>query len=69
MKEATDRLSYTLEQASEVTGLGRTAFYRQIAMNQIRTFKVGRRRMVSAQALREFIDKKEREATASGVAA
>ncbi|MBV6857934.1 helix-turn-helix domain-containing protein [Xanthomonas campestris pv. zingibericola] len=64
-----DRLSYTLDQASEVTGLGRTAFYRQIAANQIRTFKVGRRRMVSAQALRDFIEKKEREAAASGVAA
>ncbi|AMU99413.1 excisionase family DNA-binding protein [Xanthomonas citri] len=69
MSNATDRLSYTLEEASEVTGLGRTTFYQQIALNQIRTFKVGRRRLVSAQALREFIEKKEREAVASGVAA
>lgn len=61
-------LSYTVEQATKVTGLGRTAIYRLIATNEIQTFKVGKRRMVSVRALQAFIEKKEREA-ATGIAA
>lgn len=50
------------------TGLNRNAFYRAISTDQIKTFKVGKRRMVSARALREFIEAKERESS-TGVAA
>lgn len=63
-----DRLSYTVEEAVSATGLNRNAFYRAMSANELRTFKVGRRRMVSAKALQEFIDRKEKE-SASGVAA
>jgi len=65
---APERLSYTTDEACAATGLNRNAFYTAIAKNQIRTFKVGRRRMVSDRALREFIETKEKEAT-SGTAA
>lgn len=63
------KLSYSIEEAGEATSLSRNTLYRAIAANEIRTFKIGRRRMVSELALREFIAKKEREATAAGVAA
>lgn len=62
------KLSYTLDQAIEATGLNRSAIYRAIATGDISTFKVGKRRMVSVRALQEFIEKKEREA-ATGIAA
>jgi len=68
MKEQHERISYNVDEAVSATGLNRTAFYAAIAKNQIKTFKVGRRRMVSARALREFIDAREKEGT-SGAAA
>jgi excisionase family DNA binding protein len=68
MNEHHERLSYTTDEACAVTGLNRNALYRAMAANQLRTFKVGKRRMVSARALREFIEAKERE-TSSGAAA
>lgn len=63
------KVSCSIEEAGEATSLSRNALYRAIAANEIRTFKIGRRRMVSALALQEFIARKEREATAAGVAA
>lgn len=68
MKEQPERLSYNVEEACAVTGLNRNALYRAIAANAIKTFKVGKRRMVSARALREFIESLEKEAS-SGAAA
>ncbi|WP_312915357.1 helix-turn-helix domain-containing protein [Stenotrophomonas sp.] len=68
MKESPERLSYNVEEALAVTGLNRNAFYRAINTDEIRTFKIGRRRMVSAAALRDFIAAKEEETT-SGAAA
>lgn len=68
MKEQSERLSYTVDEACAVTGLNRNAVYRAIGANQMTTFKVGKRRMVSARALRDFIEVKEKEA-AKGIAA
>ncbi|MEI2260752.1 helix-turn-helix domain-containing protein [Stenotrophomonas indicatrix] len=64
----TERLSYTVDEACAVTGLNRNAIYRAITLGQISTFKVGRRRMVSTRALREFIESKEREASGGAAA-
>ena len=59
------RLSYTLDQAIAATGLGRTRIYTAIANGTLRTFKDGRRRMVSAQALTDYIQARERETAAA----
>ena len=56
-----NRLSYTVDGACEVTGLNRNQFYKAITAGDLKTFKVGRRRMVSAQALQDFISKLEQE--------
>lgn len=55
------RLSFTVEAAVGVTGLTRSRLYQAIASGQIKTFKAGRRRMVSRKALEDFIAKLERE--------
>lgn len=68
MKDTRERLSYTTDEACAVTGLNRNALYRAMNAGLLSTFKVGKRRMVSARALREFIDAREKEAT-SGAAA
>lgn len=57
-----EHISYSVEQALGATGLNRNAFYKALSAGEIRTFKVGRRRMVSKQALEDFIAHKEREA-------
>jgi len=69
VNQPAERLSYSVDDALAVTGLNRNAFYRAISTNQIATFKVGKRRMVSARALQDFIDRKEREAQQGRAAA
>jgi excisionase family DNA binding protein len=56
------RMSYTLDEFAAVTGFNRSQLYRFIADGKLRTFKAGRRRMVSATAGRELIANLEREA-------
>jgi excisionase family DNA binding protein len=55
------RLSYTIEGACDTTGMHRTGIYRAITDGSLKTFKAGRRRMVSAAALKEFITALERK--------
>ena len=57
-----DALSYGVEEAAERIGLGETTFKELIATGQIKTFKVGRRRLVSRRALEAFVAKMERAA-------
>ncbi|KGM55370.1 hypothetical protein N799_07265 [Lysobacter arseniciresistens ZS79] len=59
---APKRLSYTVDEACDVTGFNRNQFYRAIADGDLTTFKVGRRRMVSAKALEDFIKRLESRA-------
>lgn len=56
-----ERLSYTIEESVDVTGIPRTRLYSAIASGELRTFKHGRRRFASADALREFIASLERK--------
>jgi len=56
-----NRIAYTVEGACETTSLTRTRIYRAIADGSLKTFKAGRRRMVSARALQDFINQLERE--------
>ncbi|MET4599879.1 helix-turn-helix domain-containing protein [Stenotrophomonas sp. 2694] len=64
MNDQHERLSYTTDEACAVTGLNRNALYRAMAAGLLCTFKVGKRRMVSARALREYIEAREKEAAA-----
>ena len=62
MKEGrNNQLAYTVDNACDTTGLTRSRFYKAISDGSLVTFKAGRRRMVSARALEDFIRKLEAE--------
>lgn len=56
--------AYTIDDATHVLGLSRPTIYREIAAGRLRTYHVGRRRYVSAEAVNEYIAAREAEATA-----
>ena len=58
---AAGRLSYTVDEALQVTGMQRTRFYAAIASGELKSFKHGRRRFVSNHALRAWIETLERQ--------
>jgi len=64
-----NRLAYTVSDALESGAFSsRNKLYSAIARGELRTFRDGKRRMISADALREYIAHRER-ATADGEAA
>lgn len=56
---AKEILAYTVEDACTVTGFTRTRLYQAIGDGSLNTFKAGKRRMLSAKALQDFIGKLE----------
>ncbi len=44
----------SIEQAAELTGVGRTTIYAAIGAGRLRSIKVGRRRLVPASAIAEL---------------
>ena len=50
------KLMYSVDEGVEITGLKRTKLYELMLSGQLRSLKVGRRRLISAQALKEFVD-------------
>lgn len=57
MQLENNRISYGIRDACEVTGLGRSFLYEQIAKGALTSFTIGRRRLIAAQALEAFISK------------
>lgn len=51
-----DALLYDVDDAVEMTRLGRTKLYELMANGTIPSVKAGRRRLIPAQALRDFVD-------------
>jgi excisionase family DNA binding protein len=45
----------TVEEAAQALGLGRTYVWHLVMLNQLRSFKVGRKRRVPVSALQEFV--------------
>jgi excisionase family DNA binding protein len=52
-----ERLSCTIDEACEATGLGRTKLYELIATGQLIATTVGRRRLVMVRSLFALLDK------------
>lgn len=65
---AVPRLSYTIQEFTAATGLSRNRIYAAIARGDLKSFKDGKRRMIGAEAGREYIALRER-LTAEGLAA
>lgn len=47
---------YRVEEAAEALRLGRTAVYELIRCGRLRTVKVGTRRLVPVEAVREYVE-------------
>jgi len=52
---AFEKLSFTIDQAVEATGASRTRIYQAIASSQLKTFKLGRVRLMTREALEAWI--------------
>lgn len=57
----TEQIAYSVEEAMRITRIGRTRFYQEINSGKLRTFKAGRRRLVSAEALYDWVHRLEAE--------
>lgn len=55
----TSPLAYSVSQSCEITSLGRTSIYAAIKCGELKALKVGRRTLISAEALRSFLNAKE----------
>ncbi|AEG50766.1 DNA binding domain protein, excisionase family [Sphingobium chlorophenolicum L-1] len=49
------RLAFSLNEASEATGLSRSHLTRVIAAGELRSMKVGRRRLIPASEMRRLV--------------
>ena len=52
-------LTYSIAQTMEVLNLSRATIYAEINEGRLRTYKVGRRRMVSHNALTDWVKARE----------
>ncbi len=58
-----DALS-VIEARERLGGISNATFYELINTGELRTFKLGRRRLISQEAIHDFIHRKERELAA-----
>ena len=54
-------LAFSLEEGALVLGIGRSMMFDLAGSGEIKTFKCGRRRLVSRSALEAFVAKQERK--------
>ena len=64
-----ERLAYSIEEFMAATGYSRNKTYAAIARGELKTFKDGKRRLISATAAREFIAARERATALATTAA
>lgn len=49
-----EKLAYSAEQFASAYGVGRTNVFEEIAAGRLKTYRVGRRRYISARAAQEW---------------
>jgi excisionase family DNA binding protein len=52
-----EKLAYQINEAVEASGLGRTTLYAAIAAGELETIKVGTRRLITRDALLDFLER------------
>ncbi len=57
-----DPLAYPVKQAAKLLNLSTQAVYNRINSGELRSYKVGPKRMIARAALFDFIEAREREA-------
>jgi excisionase family DNA binding protein len=65
-----DRLLYSVEEAAELLGIGRTFMFQLVASGEIDSFKIGNRRKIHRDALDAYVSRLRAEqlAAADGLA-
>jgi excisionase family DNA binding protein len=58
-----ERLAVSPADAARLTGVGRTKLYEAIGSGALRSLKIGKRRLITIEALRDWLAAAEREAT------
>jgi excisionase family DNA binding protein len=59
------KLLYTIDETLEALSLGRTKFYSIVAAGDLKTVRIGRRRLVSHDELQRYVSSLEGEATSN----
>ena len=55
MNETTERLAYNIDEACQALSIGRTILFELIRRGDITSVKVGRRRLIPADSLRDYL--------------
>jgi excisionase family DNA binding protein len=50
-----DKLAYSINETAKALSLGRTSIYALIAEGRLETFKLGSRRLVTAESVRRLV--------------
>jgi excisionase family DNA binding protein len=58
-----ERLAVSAADAARLTGVGRTKLYEAIGSGALRSLKIGKRRLIMIEALRDWLAAAEQEAT------
>ena len=58
----TPRLAYSVDEAAHLLSVGRDSIYELIRTGQLRTFKIGARRLVALRDIEAFVDQAEASA-------
>ena len=62
---ATSRLLYSVEEAADLLGIGRTFMFHLLATGEIDSFKIGKRRKIPRDALDGYIERLRSEQAAA----
>lgn len=57
-----DRLCYSMNDAARLVGVGKRSLYKEVSAGRLRTKKMGRRTLVPASALRDWLERGEESA-------
>lgn len=55
MQQETNKIAYRIDEAVKATGLGRTFLYERMASGELKSIKVGARRLILREDLLEFL--------------
>ncbi len=56
---STNKFAYSVDEFGQTVGICRATTYKEIASGDLETFKAGRRRLISAEAVKRWIALKE----------
>jgi excisionase family DNA binding protein len=59
-----DRLAYSVEDGANLLGIGRTLMFDLVRRGDVPSIKVGKRRLIPARALSEWVDRQQVEQAA-----